>query len=111
MQITTKKGANIIILELSGRFDAIVVPQFKNFIAKLMREGNNRYVIDMHGVTYIDSGGLGILVSFLRQVRLTKGDIKIASLDSRVRAVFELTRLHRIFEIFDDAKIAVQSFS
>jgi len=111
MQITTKKGANITTLELSGRFDASVVPQFKDFIAKLMQEGYNRYVIDMKGVTYIDSGGLGSLVSFLRQVRLTEGDIKIASLNDKVRSVFELTRLHRIFEIFDDSKIAVQSFS
>lgn len=110
MQITTKKGAKITTLELNGRFDASVVPQFKDFITKLMSEGGTNYVINMEKVSYIDSGGLGSLVSFLRQVRAIEGDIKIASLTDKVRSVFELTRLHRIFEIFDDSEMAVKSF-
>lgn len=111
MQITTQTGDKATTVELTGRFDASAVPQFRDFISQLLQEETNHFVLNMKGVTYIDSGGLGSLVSFLRQVRLAEGDIKIAALDDRVRSVFELTRLHRIFEIYDDSSIALQSFN
>ncbi|MBL7213920.1 MAG: STAS domain-containing protein, partial [Desulfobacteraceae bacterium] len=59
---------------------------------------------------FTDSSGLGSLVSSLRSLNKLGGDIKIASLQDQVRAIFELTRLHRVFQVFDEREEAVKSF-
>ena len=97
-------------LALAGRFDASTAGGFKDTFKELLREGASSYVVDFQEVDYIDSGGLGSLVSALRQTRSVEGDIKISGLSGKVRSVFEITRLHRIFEIFDDDSVAVNSY-
>lgn len=98
-------------LILRGRFDASAAAGFKESIRSLLQEGSAKYVVDLHEVDYIDSGGLGSLVSALRQTRSVEGDIRVSGLSGKVRSVFELTRLHRIFEVFDDSLQAVKSFN
>ena len=83
---------------------------FKDTIKTLLQDGAGEFVVDFQQVDYIDSGGLGSLVSSLRQIRQVEGDIKVSGLTDQVRSVFELTRLHRIFEIFEDNSQAVRSY-
>ncbi len=110
MKIETNNNENVTTISLSGRFDATVVGKFREFLNSLSQNGTDHYVVDLANLQYIDSGGLGCLVSFLRRVRQNGGDIKVATLSEKVRAVFELTRLHRIFEIYDDSSAAVKSY-
>lgn len=110
MKISINETNGIKNLVLAGRFDAAATASFKETIKGLLEEGNTNYVIDLEQVDYIDSGGLGSLVSALRQTRSVLGDIKVSGLSGKVRSVFELTRLHRIFEIFDDSLQAVNSY-
>jgi anti-sigma B factor antagonist len=111
MKLTTEYKNTVTIVHLAGRFDSSFAHVFKNTITTLISRGNRRYIVNLGDVTYIDSGGLGSLVSSLRQVRKEKGDMKMAELSTNVRSVFELTRLHRIFELFDDSDIAALSFN
>ncbi len=111
MKIETNISESITTISLSGRFDATVVGRFKEFLNSLSPNGAERYVVDLANLQYIDSGGLGCLVSFLRRVRQNGGDIKVATLSGKVRAVFELTKLHRIFEIYDDSSAAIKSYA
>ncbi len=110
MKIETRRDQGITLIVLSGRFDAGVVASFKEYMEQFSMAGPEFFVVDMTEVNYIDSGGLGCLVSFLRKVRQVEGDIKIAMVSDKVRSVFELTRLHRIFEMYDDTKVAVKSY-
>ncbi len=111
MKMETNENESVTTISLSGRFDATVVGRFKEFLNSLSQNGSEQYVVDLADLDYIDSGGLGCLVSFLRRVRQNGGDIKVATLSGKVRAVFELTRLHRIFEIYDDSSAAVKSYA
>lgn len=114
MEITTTVEQGINIITLSGRFDTTAISTFKMYLERftsLRDQTPDFFVIDMAGVEYIDSGGLGTLVSFVRRVRQQGGDVKIARLSERARNVFELTRLHRVFEIFDDCLKGVASYS
>lgn len=111
MKIESRKNNNVTTIVLSGRFDASVVGTFRDFLTSLSDHYPEKYVVDLSEVQYIDSGGLGCLVSFLRRVRQNGGDIKVATLSEKVRAVFELTRLHRIFEIYDDSSAAIRSYA
>lgn len=110
MEITHEKHDKIVVLKLNGRFDAACAKEFKRSITALTDADSTHIVIDMESVDFVDSSGLGCLVGALRTVNNLGGDIKIASLRPQVRAIFELTRLHRVFAIFNDSASAEKSF-
>jgi anti-sigma B factor antagonist len=110
MEITSLRKTNSMLLSLQGRFDAGAADDFKKKMRTLTAQGVACYVIDLSRVSYIDSGGLGSLVTSLRRVREIQGDIRIASLSDKVRRVFELTRVYRIFDIYDSSEAAVASY-
>lgn len=70
-----------------------------------------KIVLNLHEVSYIDSGGLGTLVSIYTTARNAGGAIKLASLSQRVGDLLHLTKLVTIFEVFDDEEAAARSFS
>lgn len=111
MKIESAVMNGISVIVLGGRFDASEVDFFKEYVGRFSLAEPEFFVIDMSEVNYIDSGGLGCLVSFLRNVRQNEGDIKIAMVNDKVRSIFELTRLYRIFEIYDHTQVAVNSYS
>jgi anti-sigma B factor antagonist len=110
MEIGQETINNVEVLSLEGRLDASSARDIKEKVGSLSRENRVNLVIDMAGVDFIDSSGLGSLISALRTVNKLGGDIKISALQDQVRAVFELTRLHHIFGIYDDSTAAAMSF-
>ncbi len=110
MEIIHEKQETIDVLKLSGRFDAACSKDFKKAIGTLSEANSTRIVMDMSAVDFIDSSGLGCLVGALRTINNLGGDIKICSLRPQIRAIFELTRLHRVFAIFNDRAAAEKSF-
>ncbi|MBN1907887.1 MAG: STAS domain-containing protein [Deltaproteobacteria bacterium] len=98
------------VVKLSGRLDAASVKGFKDSVTTLVKKGICNIVIDMKEVEFIDSSGLGSLVSCLRVVNNEGGDIRLSSLQNQIRALLELTRMHRVFQIFDDTDTAIKSF-
>lgn len=110
MEIRQETINHVAVLSLAGRLDASSAKDVKEKVSSLSRENEVNLVIDMAGVDFIDSSGLGSLVSSLRTVNKLGGDIKISALQDQVRSVFELTRLHRIFGIYDDRTAAAMSF-
>lgn len=79
-------------------------------VKKVLGE-SKKVVLNLHEVNYIDSGGLGTLVSIFTTARNSGGTIKLASLSQRVGDLLQLTKLVTIFEIFDDEEAAARSFS
>jgi anti-sigma B factor antagonist len=106
-----KKKDNVVVITLDELFDALVAPEFKNKIGELVKDSCVNFVVDMANCKLIDSSGCGALVASLRIVEKGKGDIKIARPSPQARDLFELTRLHRILEMFDDLDAAVNSYS
>lgn len=110
MEIREKKVDDIVLLSLEGRLDATSAKDLKKKVGTLTQEKRLRIILDMSEINFIDSSGLGSLVASLRSVNKLGGDIKIATIQDPVRVIFELTRLHHIFEIFDDKESAIESF-
>lgn len=110
MKITQEVNNQTGILKLAGRLDAASVKSLKESVNSLVSKKIIYIVIDMAEVDFIDSSGLGSLVSCLRQVNKENGDIRLSSLEDQIRALIELTRLHRVFQIFDDCEAAIKSF-
>jgi len=110
LEILEEKTGSVDILKLRGRLDASSAKDVKEKVGVLTKKKPANIVIDLAEIDFVDSSGLGSLVASLRSVNKLGGDIKLASLQDPVRAIFELTRLHRVFEIFDDGDAAAKSF-
>lgn len=111
MDIEVKQSGDIQIMHCGGSLDADTVAAFKKIALDLVNAGTTRIVIDCANLTFIDSMGLGVLISLLRRVRTRDGDIKVAALSDEVKTIFEITRLHRLFDVCTDWDTAVRQFS
>jgi anti-sigma B factor antagonist len=111
MKIEIKSSDGIQVVEIDSRaVDASNAQELKTHLAPLLKP-EARLVLDLARVGFIDSTGLGVLVSCLRQIHGTGGEIKLGSLTKPVRALFELVRMHRVFEIFNTSEEAVRSYA
>lgn len=82
----------------------------KDDLLKKIEQGNSKVIIDLSQVEFVDSSFLGTLVTGLKRTAIKNGDLKIVDLQEPVRTMFELTRLYKIFEIFDAVEDALNSF-
>ena len=102
---------NTLVIELrTDNLDASNVREFKDAVQALIHE-QNRVVLDMSAVKFVDSSGLGALISCLRLLSTRRGDFKLCAMSKPVRALFELMRMHRVFNIYDARSEAVKSFA
>lgn len=109
MKIDVTVNGNVCVLAPDGRLDAMNAPLVKQRFEELVKN-YRQFVMDLKSVDFLDSTGLGTLVACLKTVTECNGNIKVANLQDKARMVFEITRAHRIFDIFDDAGSAVDSF-
>ena len=89
--------------------DAGNAPEFKHDIAPLL-QANDRLVLDLSRLRFVDSSGLGAILSCLRQLSAKNGDLKLCGLSKQVRGAFELVRMHRVFDIAETREEAVHAF-
>lgn len=106
-----QKGNAVLLAVHEDRLDAHNSGELKAQMLRLFEEGKNNLVIDLQAVRFVDSSGLGALVSGFKNASSRNGSLKLSGLQLQVKSMFELTRLHRVFEIFNDVDEALASFS
>ncbi|MGO8881142.1 MAG: STAS domain-containing protein [Desulfomonilaceae bacterium] len=109
MKVEKRDGVTILITE--ERLDSLDGPKLKEAVKELAQEPSLKLVIDMERTLFLDSEGCAGLVSSLRTLANNHGDMKIARPTPRVYEIFQLTRLHRVFEIYDSVESTVKSFA
>ena len=112
MELKSKiEGDNVLVIDLrEDNLDASNVREFKDAVQALMQD-RTKVVLDMSGVKFVDSSGLGALISCLRLLNGRRGDFRLCELTNTVRALFELMRMHRVFNIHSSRDEAVRSFA
>ncbi len=110
MDIKVSEKARINILALSGKLDLANAAKLKDQVKELLNAQKNLIHLDMKGVDFINSSGLGALVSLLKEVRIHKGRLTLSDLAPYVNEIFEITQLSHVFEIFRNVDEAVASF-
>ncbi|HKL48610.1 MAG TPA: STAS domain-containing protein [Desulfuromonadales bacterium] len=109
VDINEKDG--VLLMEIQEeRLDAHNSGELKSRMLSLFEEGKVNIVINLSEVRFIDSSGLGALVSGYKNASARNGNLKLCSLQPQVKSMFELTRLHRVFEIFPSSDEAIGSF-
>jgi anti-sigma B factor antagonist len=95
------------VLTLTGELELATVPQVRQQVVSLVGDRRAHLMVDLSGVDFIDSVGLGLLVSILKRVRSHGGDLLVAGVSPRARALLELTRLDEIIEVYPSVEAAV----
>ena len=112
LAIVEEREGDVTVLGLYGEMllddgDLLLRQHVHDLVAK----GQVRLIIDLSGVTHIDSSGIGMMVAKVATVRNAGGDLKIVGLSNRYRRLLETMKLMAIFETFDDVPSAVASFT
>jgi anti-sigma B factor antagonist len=113
MQIeVANEGGATIVRPAGDRLDIEVAADFRTTLLSLIEQGNRHLVIDLKEVTFIDSSGLGALVSALKTLKRTSGsgDVRLARVQPPVISLLEIIRLNRVFINYPSVEQAIQSY-
>lgn len=95
------------VLTVAGELDVVGAPELRQHVMHAVSDGLHHLVLDLSGVDFIDSFGLGVLIGALKRVRLLDGDLQLVVTEARVRRVLELCDLDRVFSLHTDLRAAV----
>jgi anti-sigma B factor antagonist len=107
---TEANGKVMVVVVREERLDAHNSDELKIEINRLFESGTKELLVDLKEVRFIDSSGLGVLVSGYKNAATHQGSIKLCSLQTQVKSMFELTRLHRVFDIYQTMDEALESY-
>ena len=112
MNFNTHKFDETTILSINtDKAIAEHAPEFRSALLNLIEKSRVRkLVVDFAGVDFVDSTFLSVLVVGLKKITEISGDIKVANLEPPVRVMFELTKLYKVFEVFDNELEAIECF-
>ena len=108
---TIREAGAVTIVDLSGR---ISLGEGSALLRKTIRDlaegGQNRILLNLGDVNYIDSSGIGELVSAFTAVRSRSGELKLLNLTKKVHDLLQLTKLFTVFDVYSDESTAIRSF-
>lgn len=106
--VNTRKVDGHIIVEVEGRLEfGESCLQLRDIAKRLTSNGGRFFVLNLAGVSYIDSAGLGLLLSLYATIRNQGGDLKLLNVTARVQELLKVTNLINVFSIFDDEDRAI----
>jgi anti-sigma B factor antagonist len=111
MKISTRQVDGVTILDCSGRITlgegSIVL---RDAIREILSKGNKKILVNLGDVNYIDSSGIGELVSAFTTVKNQGGELKLLNLTKKVHDLLQITKLYTVFDVKDDEAAAIASF-
>lgn len=110
MEIKVRDSDGVVILDIQGEIDLYNAPEIKKSIKDQTDANKKNIIINLEKVSYIDSSGIGVLISSLSQLRKIGGGLKITNVFASVKKVFELTKLTSFFDIYENEEAAKKSF-
>jgi anti-sigma B factor antagonist len=111
MDIAEKRSNDMVICSVSGDIDINSSPQIRKSFDKIIDGKTMKIIINLSGVSYIDSSGLATLVEILKKTRNYGGKLRLSNLAAKVKSLFEITKLEKLFDIYDTEEEARTNFS
>lgn len=109
-EVVRSDSKDISILNIKGYLDAHTAPDFEKSLKNLIGENRYKIIVDLNGLQYISSAGLGVFMGFVEEIRQNSGDIKICSASSKVFKVFDLLGFPSLYEFYDNSGQATNKF-
>ena len=112
LNVNERQAGDVTVLDLSGK---ITIGEgsvtLRGAVRRLAEEGKKRILLNLAGVSYIDSSGIGELVSSYTTINKESGQLKLLNLTQKIKDLLTITKLVTVFETFDSEQDAVKSFS
>jgi anti-sigma B factor antagonist len=109
--LKVEERGDVAVLAVSGEVDVATVPRLREQLHALVASGTPRIVVDLDAVDFLDSTGLGVLVGALKRVRNNGGELALVCTSPRIRKVFEVTGLTKVFSLYDTVDAAASGTS
>jgi anti-sigma B factor antagonist len=110
MGFQVSQNGEVTLVEVEGQLIVGNRQELKQQVLEQLEAGDRKFVIDFANTGYIDSSGLGVLVSLSKKIREQGGELRLSSLNEDLRTLFELTKLDTLFSIADSRDEALASF-
>src|SRR5205085_4979865 len=110
MSFDVRKQNDVTVIDVEGQLIVGNRQELKQKVLEELENGARKFLIDFTNTGYIDSSGLGVLVSLSKKIREQGGELRLANLNDDLKTLFELTKLDTLFQIADTRERALQSF-
>jgi anti-sigma B factor antagonist len=110
MGFEVSQNGEVTLVEVEGQLIVGNRQELKQQVLEQLENGDRKFVIDFAKTGYIDSSGLGVLVSLSKKIREQGGELRLSSLNEDLRTLFELTKLDTLFRIADSKEQALEGF-
>jgi anti-sigma B factor antagonist len=112
VKLTSRQVGDVTVMDAAGRITlGEGASTFRDAVRDLAAKGNKKLLLNLSEVSYIDSSGIGEMVSGFTSVTNSGGQLKLLGLSKRVKDLLQITKLYTVFEVFDDETEAIRSFS
>lgn len=105
-----RQVGQVSVVEVSGKLTSFESGALRNSIARLLKEGRKQILLNLSGLVYLDSSGIGDLVHTYMSVIKSGGEMKVVGLTEKVEEILKITQLYQVFPEFKDEHSALQSF-
>lgn len=112
MKVSTRQVDGVVVMDMSGRItlgEGSVV--LRDAVRELLSKGNKKILANLAEVNYIDSSGIGELVSAFTTVKNQGGELKLLNLTKKVHDLLQITKLYTVFDVKDNEAAAIKSFN
>ena|SRR5215831_12053096 len=110
--LNTRKVNDVIIMDMQGRLTAgEAVLLLRNTTRHFLEDGNKKFILNLGQVSFIDSSGIGELITTFTSVRSRQGDVKLLNLTKMAKDLLQMTKLLTVFDTYDDESKALQKLS
>lgn len=110
MEIHERAVGNVTVVDVTGNLVADSDSRLKDKVRSLVQQGQSRIVIDLAKVPYMDSSGLGELISVYTSTKNAGGALKLTGVTTRLHDLLTITKLVTVFDTYDDQESAIASF-
>ncbi len=112
VKLTNRQVGDVTVIDASGRITlGEGASSFRDAIRDLSAQGHKKLLLNLGDVSYIDSSGIGEMVSGFTTITNSGGILKLLGLNKRVKDLLQITKLYTVFEVFDDEATALRSFA
>jgi anti-sigma B factor antagonist len=105
-----RQAEEVSIVEVSGKLTSLESGALRSSIGQLLKQGRKLILLNLSGLTYLDSSGIGDLVHTYMSVIKGGGEMKVVGLSDKVEEILKITQLYQVFQEFQDERSALQSF-
>lgn len=110
MKISEEKLNDIVICNTEGEININTSPELRKAFDGFIRDNLKKVLIDFSNVSYIDSSGLATLIELLQRLNKIGGKLNICNVSEKIKNIFEVTKLHKLFKIFESRDEALKDF-